>query len=157
VQIIKNANELLTSIFLILCDSKSDDPALITYEKGIDAKNNISGVSDKEYAHRVHNKMLAIGALCRADKNMYSHILHDMCNQYQLGNDCYPSNLTKAFDLLQNYHGPPSRDTNKASSSVGLQQFAQQHDKASPKIVPRSNGKIYERITCSHCKQLGHY
>ncbi len=100
--------------------------------------------------------MLAIGALCRADKNMYSHILHDMRNQYQLGNDCYPSNLTKAFDLLQNYHGPLSKESNQKSSSVGLQ-FAQQHDKVSHKLIPGSNGKIFERITCSHCKQLGHY
>jgi DNA gyrase/topoisomerase IV subunit A len=88
--------------------SISDDPALIAYEKEVDSKNNISGITGKEYATCVHNKMLAIGALCHPDKSMYSHILHDMRNQYQLGNDCYPNYLTKAFDLLQNYHGPLS-------------------------------------------------
>ena len=62
--------------------SISDDPALITYEKEIDAKHNVSGISDIDYAHRVRNKMLAIGALRRADKNIYSHIHHDMRNQF---------------------------------------------------------------------------
>jgi hypothetical protein len=136
--------------------SISDDPTLIAYEKDIGTKNNISGVTNKENAHRVHNKMLTIGALHRADKNMYSHILHDMHNQFQLGTACYPSNLTKAFDLLQNYHGPPSRNANKTSSSISLQ-FAQQHDKVSPKVVPGNNGKVYEHIIFSHCKQLRYY
>jgi hypothetical protein len=101
--------------------------------------------------------MLAIGALCCADKNMYAHILHDMRNQYQLGNDCYPTNLTKVFDLLQNYHGPPSRSSNDKSSSVALQ-FVHKHEtKNKDKIIPSSNGKVYAHITCSHCHQLGHY
>jgi hypothetical protein len=60
-----------------------DCPALIAYKKDIDAKNNISGTTNKEYSHCVHDKMLTIDTLCRADKNMYSHILHDMHNQYQ--------------------------------------------------------------------------
>jgi hypothetical protein len=123
----------------------------------LDSKNNISGVTDKEYAAHVCNKMLAIRALRRADKSMYSHILHDMRNQYQLGNDCYPNNLTKAFDLLQNYHGPPSRSGNGNSSSVALQ-FAHTHETAPTEtIVPGNNGKTYAKIRCSHCNKLGHY
>ena len=138
--------------------SISSDPALLQYEKDIDSKNNITGITNKEYEIRVQDKMLAIGALCRADKNMYLHILHDMRNQYQLGNDCYPGNLTKAFDLLQNYHSPTARTESSTSSSTNALQFSQRHQLSTPSIiVPGKNGKVYPRIKCAHCGHMGHY
>jgi hypothetical protein len=140
--------------------SIADDPALIKYEKDLDKKNNVTGITDAQYQRRVRDKMLAVGVLRRSDKKMYAHILHDMRNQYQLGNDCYPTTPTKAFDLLQNYHSPPSRSNDTSSTATGLN-FAQQHqvqdpDPPSP-AIPGTNGKVYPRITCTICNQLGHY
>jgi hypothetical protein len=140
--------------------SIADDPALIKYEKDLDKKSNITGITNAQYQQRVRDKMLAVGVLRRSDKNMYAHILHDMRNQYQLGNDCYPTNPTKAFDLLQNYHSPPGRSGNTTGTTTGLN-FAQQHqvqdhDLPAP-VVTGTNGKVYPRITCTICNQLGHY
>ena len=141
--------------------SISSDPALIKYEQDLDAKDGITGVTDEEYETRVRNKMLAVGALRRSDKTMYSHILHDMRNQYQFSNDCYPNNLTKAFDLLQNYHSPTASTGNNTDSTSALQ-FAQQHAIITPhpktaSFISGTNGKLYAKIKCSHCHNFGHY
>jgi hypothetical protein len=138
--------------------SIADDPALVKYEKNLDKTNNVTGVTDQQYTSRVRDKMLAVAALRRADKKMYAHILHDMRNQYQLGNDCYPSNPTKAFDLLQNYHGPPSQPTDSSGTATALQ-YAQLHhtSQASPNIVPGTNDIVFPRIKCVLCHRYGHY
>jgi hypothetical protein len=140
--------------------SISNDPALVKYEKDLDKKNGIHGVTDKEYDQRVRDKVLGVGTLRRADKNMFSHILHDMRNQYQLGNDCYPTTPTKAFDLLQNYHGPTTRSTGNSNGTNALQ-FAQKtlppKTTKSQTPIPGTNGKLFPRITCSRCNKLGHY
>ena len=77
----------------------------------------------------------------------------DLKDQYTLKSDVYPSDITSAHNLLENYSSKnnPKKDINNNQGTEGLQ-FAQRGDP-----LPGRNGKLFSNIECYKCNRKGHY
>ena len=77
----------------------------------------------------------------------------DLKDQYTLKSDVYPSDITSAHHLLENYSSKPGpkRDNNNHQYTESLQ-FAQRSEP-----LPGRNGKLFPTIECFKCNRKGHY
>ena len=97
--------------------------------------------------------MLAVALIRRADRGRYGKLMTDLKDQYTLKSDVYPSDITAAFNLLENYSLKPNirRDEKNQQSTEGLQ-FAQRS-----KPIPGRNVKLFQNIECYKCNKKGLY
>ena len=89
----------------------------------------------------------------RVDRGRYGKLTTDLKDQYTLKPDVYPSDITSAHNLLENYSSKPGpkRDNNNHQHKKGLQ-FAH-----SGEPLPGRNGKLFPAIECFKCSRKGHY
>ena len=134
--------------------SVTDDQALVKYEKGLEAHLPISQrSSEKTLKKRAKDKMLGVALIRRADRGRYGKLMTDLKDQYTLKSDVYPSDITAAFNLLENYSSKPNtrRDERNQHNTEGLQ-FAQRSEP-----IPGRNGKLFQNVECYRCNKKGHY
>ena len=125
--------------------SVTDDQALIEYERSLESHlptNERS--SDEVIKQRAKIKMLGVALIRRADRGRYGKLMTDLKDQYTLKSDVYPSDITSALHLLENYSSKPSpkRDNNNHQHTEGLQ-FAQRGEP-----LPGRNGNFFTNIEC---------
>lgn len=101
---------------------------------------------------------LAVSFLKRADRRRFGPLWSSLENQFSLGNDQYPTDLTAAYSVLVSYKLPKQRNTPRtelgtATALLDGMTFAQ----ATNTTVPGSDGVTHERVTCYRCENKGHY
>jgi hypothetical protein len=127
--------------------------------------------TEDERTALARDRTLGIALLRGADPTRYGTLIADLSNQYAMGHNSYPSDMTSAYSLLVNYKTPTNaavtRRSHNASdvssvaspissvspSTSGVT-FAQQQ-KSTP--VPGSDGVLHPTITCYQCHGTGHY
>jgi len=101
------------------------------------------------------DQTLAIALVRGADPRRYGTLITELSNQYAMGMDNYPTDLTAAYGLLVNYKTPVNsggaRREQQASPEASAMTFAQQG------AVPGASGAVHEHITCFNCHNMGHY
>ena len=77
----------------------------------------------------------------------------DLKDQYTLKSDVYPSDITSAHNMLENYSSKsnPQKNNNDQQNTEGLQ-FAQRNGP-----VPGKDRKTFAHIECFKCNKKGHY
>jgi hypothetical protein len=109
-----------------------------------------------------HDRTLGIALDRGADPTRYGTLITDLSNQYAMGQDSYPSDMTSSYSLLFSYRTPtntfpqrrfqPTFSPDSSSLSATVQSaplssgvtFAQQQ--TSP--IPGSDGVLHPTITC---------
>lgn len=107
------------------------------------------------------DRTLAIALIRGADRTRYGTLIDDLSNQYAMGKDEYPTDITSAYSLLVNYKTPTNArvrtteatSTNRpaASPESSAMTFTQRG------AVAGTNGVVHDGITCYSCQALGHY
>ena len=152
-QHVKNLQEMV-DIIEYHGGSVTDDNALVEYERKLeDGLPIYEKSSNQALKQRAKDKMLGVALIRRADRGRYAKLMTDLKDQYTLKSDVYPSDITSAHNLLENYSSKSNtkRDNNTQQQTEGLQ-FAQRSDP-----VPGRNGKIFPTIECFKCNKKGHY
>jgi hypothetical protein len=131
-----------------------------TLIKGMDAEGNV--VADDVRKVVARDKTLATMLMLRADPTRYGTLLADLSNNYAMGKDEYPANLSAAYTLLVNYKTPVNARVRETTQAVVVAQrtapeatamtFAQ---KAA--LKPGTNGMTHDGVTCYNCQASGHY
>lgn len=112
------------------------------------------------------DRTLAALFLANADPRRYALLNSELSNSYAMGVNNYPTDLTAAYALLQNYERPnihqrqPRNDTNRH-----IEPHPQApNDEAAPPfafaqvgIVAGRDGVMHDGITCFRCQGAGHY
>ncbi|KAI2509415.1 Reverse transcriptase (RNA-dependent DNA polymerase) [Fragilaria crotonensis] len=122
-----------------------------------------TAVTDDDRRSRAYEKTLAIALITGSDPSRYGTLVAHLSNQYAMGRDEYPSNVTAAYNLLVNYRTPENttrpRQQQAAPNATGTTRsdtgsgmtFAQQGS------VAGNNGLTHDGIECYQCHSVGHY
>jgi hypothetical protein len=114
------------------------------------------------------DKTLGIDLIQGADPTRYSTLITELSNQFAMGKDDYPDDLTAAYNLLVNYKTPtnatsrprpttgqPSTNTHLYTSEPPLASSVTLAQKLGP--TPGNDGLVHPTITFYQCNQPGHY
>ena len=133
-----------------------------------------AGLTDEERLAKACEKTLAIALITGASPTRYGTLITQLANEYAMGRDQYPEDMTTAYNLLVNYVIPvntsapnrtapttgriappaaPPAPTVSASSGITFAQAAAAGDPP----VPGNNGGIFPAVDCYVCGSLGHY
>ena len=74
-------------------------------------------------------------------------------DQYTLKSDMYPTDITNAYNTLENYSSKCNsiRNNNEQQNIEGLQ-FAQRNE-----ANPGKDWKVFAHVECYKCNKKGHY
>jgi acetolactate synthase regulatory subunit len=110
---------------------------------------------------------LAILLIRRADPTRYGTLIADLSNNYAMGKDEYPKDLSSAYSLLVNYKTPMNKrmqhdappatapvnnNTITTIPEVSAKTFAQKTTQQ-----PGANDVLHDGVTCFKCHGGGHY
>jgi Zinc knuckle len=108
------------------------------------------------------DRTLAILLIRSADPTRYGTLIADLSNQYAMGKDEYPTDLSSAYSLLVNYTTPanakerqtpnttlPSVVHTATAPEASAMTFAQ--------ATAGTNGVVHSTVTCYKCQGTGHY
>ena len=125
-------------------------------------------VDPSHRAHRAHratvkpakDRYIAYCFLHNLDVHRYESLLTMLLNQYMLGNDEYPSDLTQAYGMLVNYKLPkkskpdavPTSENDDDDSEEDMK-FLQHSKKSSNNRTDNSNKAVPEQYSPSHMYQ----
>ena len=112
---------------------------------------------------------MATALIRGADKTRYGTLLAELSNQYAMGKDEYPTDISSAYSLLVNYKTPTNSNTRPppkptptptpntppptTSEASAMTLFAQRTAAG----VAGTNGVLHDGITCFNCQGTGHY
>jgi Zinc knuckle len=122
--------------------------------------------TDEERKALARDRTLAMMFIRRADPTRYGTLIAELSNQYAMGKDEYPKDVSSTYSLLVNYKTPTNarvHDKNNERAAVAATNvravteetavtFAQ---KAA--LKPGTNGIVHDGITCYNCNKKGHY
>jgi hypothetical protein len=122
--------------------------------------------TDEERKALARDRTLAIMFIRRADPTRYGTLIAELSNQYAMGKDEYPKDVSSAYSLLVNYKTPTNARahdrTNERTAAATTNArvvtegtavtFAQ---KAA--LKPGTNGIVHDDVTCYNCQDKGHY
>ena len=127
-----------------------------------DEKGAARSVEERQVIAR--DRTLALAYIRGADPTRYGILVAELANQYALGNDNYPVDLTSAYSMLVNYttpmnatraarHNPQqtTTSTSRASGDTSTVTFTQRG------VVAGTNGVTHNKNTCYNCNHVGHY
>jgi hypothetical protein len=106
------------------------------------------------------DRTLGIALVRGAGPTRYGTLITDLSNQFAMGTNNYPLDLTSAYGLLVNYktpsnkpcQTPPILPDNPVTSSIPSVTFTQTQTP-----TPGGDGILHPTVTCYHCHQPGHY
>jgi len=102
------------------------------------------------------DKTLAIVFIRGVDPTRYGTLITDLANQFSMGFDNYPTDLTAAYGLVVNYKTPANtRSTNQATPIQAETTSAITF--VNTAAVAGTNGVVHNGITCFNCQETGHY
>ena len=93
---------------------------------------------------------LACAFVINSDLRRYRRLIEELENDYKKGNDNYPRNMVKAYQLLNEYKQWNPRETLPESSGVAFLQQGNYN-----KFVQRTT-EWKKKTTCHNCGQKGH-
>ena len=113
----------------------------------------------EERKQMARDRTLAAAVIRGADPTRYGTLITELANQFAMGKNDYPSDITAAYSMLVNYRTPTnSRPRNAApaatvttSSEASAMTFTQRGS------VGGADGVTHEGITCYNCQLIGHY
>jgi hypothetical protein len=119
--------------------------------------------TDDERKIIARDRTLAITLIRGADPTRYGTLIAELSNQYAMGKDEYPTDISSAYSLLVNYKTPtnargqdkPRRNTPQPSPEASALTFAQRT--AGTATVAGTDGVVHDRITCFTCQGTGHH
>jgi hypothetical protein len=104
---------------------------------------------------------LAAVCLANADKARFGTLQAHLANQFLLGHDEYPLDLSEVQGLLTNYQTPSNatRRVPPVISTTNNNRHTTDHAAtfAQAAIVPDTRGRVFADIRCYNCNSLGHY
>jgi hypothetical protein len=121
------------------------------------------GTAIPDDERRKQSRACYLSALCiqNADKVRYGTLLAHLANQYLLGHNEYPTDLTEAQSLLNNYQTPtntvrrvPPTVTTRANAAGSV---AATFTQTAATPTPGSDGRLHPDIRCYQCQSFGHY
>ena len=105
-----------------------------------------------------HDRTLAIALIHGADATRYGTLIVGLSNQYAMGKDDYPTEITSAYSLLVNYRTPentrarnPTPSQPAGSPETSAMTFTQRGATAG------INGVTHDDVICYNCQNIGHY
>ena len=104
--------------------SITKDKALIKHERKLEEKLLFKErSSDGTLKQRARDKMLVVALIRRADRGRYAKLITDLKDQCTLKSDVYPSDITSAHNILENYSAKPNprKNDNDQQNIEGLQ------------------------------------
>jgi len=103
------------------------------------------------------DQTLAIAFIRGVDPTRYGTLVTDLSNQYAMGIDNYPSDLTSAYGLVVNYKTPTNERARHVPTTTAPQHEGSAMTFAQLGPIAGSNGVLHEGITCYNCQAIGHY
>jgi hypothetical protein len=112
---------------------------------GVEA--NVATEKELRNARKIgKDKYLAMALIRGADRGRYSHLMDDLKNQFTMGHNNYPRNITAAYNLLLNY-----RITRQLQKSTRI---INDSESVSFATVERPD---VATVTCYRCQKKGRY
>jgi Reverse transcriptase (RNA-dependent DNA polymerase)/Zinc knuckle len=125
----------------------------------IDEKDTTGKVrTESERKMMARDRTLATLFIRRADPTRYGTLLADLSNNYAMGKDDYPADLTAAYSLLVNYKTPTNVKIKEVTAHVPVHATATVLT-APPEATAMTFAQkaAHDGVTCYKCKASGHY
>ena len=153
------------------------DKDMMEHEMTIDLKNKVPGVASEDYMPRIIEKTKAVAFLKSANKKVYGKLLSDIRVQHSFKIDVYPKSLVDAYETLSSHtvHSsstgsnkqrkeskqPNNNNTEQSTSRSNNSNLVQRDNTGTSylqtEIIPGTDGRTIEHITCYNCGKRGHY
>jgi AAA ATPase containing von Willebrand factor type A (vWA) domain len=122
-------------------------------EAGDPLSDRVKAVRKKALIRAFREKAIAMQIIEGACTKRYSAFKRTLSLHYGVENDLYPETVDKAINALNVAESELPNRYKKGKREDGYT-FAQVED---GDLVPGTNGKTVEHITCHKCKKMGHY
>jgi Zinc knuckle len=121
--------------------------------------------TDDERKTAARDRTLAITLIRGADPTRYGTLIAELSNQYAMGKDEYPTDISSAYSLLVNYKTPANTRARDERRNLAPPATAQPTGPEASALtfsqktsgVAGTDGIVHERITCYNCQATGHY
>ena len=138
----------------------------VVYNPKLAPEKDANGITrtDEERNIIARDQTLAVALIRGADPTRYGTLIAELANQYTMGTNGYPNDITSAYSLLVNYCTPSnartrgnsvSHPTNPNPTHVTPEASAMTFVQNGP--VAGTNGVTHAGITCYNCQNMGHY
>jgi hypothetical protein len=125
----------------------------------------LDGVTRTEAKRKeiARDSTLAILLIRKADPTRYGTLIADLSNNYAMGKDEYPKDLSSAYSLLVNYKTPTNTRVhqttgqNHTPTTTNHEGTAMTFAQRAAVAQPGSDGVMHEGITCFNCQGTWHY
>ena len=120
----------------------------------------LTDAQKKQLHEKALELQLAMMFIVQADKCWYGKLQEELQNNYTHGNDDYPSDLIKAYHMLNEYqHWMPTKKQDVNTNSVAFTQA--EEEKKKKQNGSRNNGSgnntdWHKTVTCHNCGKKGH-
>jgi hypothetical protein len=102
-------------------------------------------------------KYLAMSLIRASDQSRYSRFVDDLQNQFTMGYNNYPVNVTAAYDLIINYR-LTGQSTARIINDLESVAFATVEKGVAFATVEKEKEKRdYSKIKCLWCQNKGHF
>jgi hypothetical protein len=124
------------------------DPIIVLRELNLMGLDNTSASGDEILKARKNGeeKYLGMALVKGADRKRYSRLMDELVNQFAMGHNTYPANITAGYNLLLNYHVSGQSTARIINDSESMSFATVEKDK-----------RDLKHIKCFRCKKKGHF
>ena len=121
----------------------------------------LTDVQKKQLHEKASELQLVMMFIVQVDKHWYGKLQEELQNNYTHRNDDYPSDLIKAYHMLNEYqHWTPTKKQDVDTNSVAFAQ-AEEEKKKKQNGGGGNNGSSnntnwHKTVTCHNCSKKGH-
>ena len=121
----------------------------------------LTDAEKKQLCEKALELQLAMMFITQADKHRYGKLQEELQNNYTRGNDDYPSDLVKAYHMLNEYqHWMPTKkqdiDTNSVAFAQAEEEKKKKQNGGGGNNGGSNNTNWHKTVTCHHCGKKGH-
>lgn len=122
-------------------------------ENGAALDNEAKCIRKEEAVRKFREKAIAMQIIRGSCKKRYSGLRKNLATDFGLKINKYPETIDDAVNALNVAEGQLPHHFRKLRNSNGFM-FAQVGE---GKLIPGTNGKTFDHISCHKCKNMGHY
>ena len=120
----------------------------------------LTDVEKKQLHEKASELQLAMMFISQADKRQYGKLQEQLQNNYMHRNDDYPSDLVKAYHMLNEYqHWMPTKkqdiDTNSVAFAQAEEEKKKRQNSSGGNNGSRNNTDWHKTMTCHNCSKKG--